>query len=104
MFDGNSDSYIRDTIFDGMEYFKIKRTGSNGFEADKFMLKNSTSYNYNINQDIRFAVNDEVDIFTFYRNVDGSIESKQGLRRTLDGWFLQTSVSVLLLSGVIAFF
>ena len=50
-----------------MEYFKVKKTGANGFEADKFMISNSTSYNYDLNQDIRFNVGDEVDIFTFFR-------------------------------------
>ena len=81
--DGNSDDYIRDTLFDGMEYFKIKKTGANGFEADKFMISNSTSYNYDLNQDIRFNIGDEVDIFTFFRESDGAITANHGLRRTL---------------------
>lgn len=68
---GDYDDYIIDSIYTGMDHYDIRRTGANGFEADKFMLEESTSYNYSLNDDIRFEINDEVDIYTLFRSSGG---------------------------------
>lgn len=68
------DSYQISTIYEGMDQFVIRKTGANGFEADKLMLNNSTAYNYLLNKDLRYNLFDKVDIYTFYRNDNGTIE------------------------------
>jgi hypothetical protein len=48
------DSNILSTSFLGLEYYDIRRTGANGFEANKFQLKATTSLTYSINEDLRY--------------------------------------------------
>jgi hypothetical protein len=36
LIDADYDDYIIDTDYEGMDHFDMRRTGSNGFEADKF--------------------------------------------------------------------
>ena len=77
------DDYIIDTNYEGMDHFDLRRTGANGFIADKYMLSNSTSYTYTVNKDIRYDILDEVDIWTFFRGPQGAITMLEGLNRTL---------------------
>ena len=95
LIDADYDDYIIDTDYEGMDHFDMRRTGSNGFEADKFQLSNSTSYAYSTNLDIRYEVFDEVDIYTFFRTESGSISTVMGMARTLDAVALAMSAVVM---------
>ena len=104
LYDGNSDSYMISSIYKGMDEFDMVKNGANGFEADKFMVSNSTSYNYALNLDIRFEVGDEVDIFTFFKSSTGTVTGLQGLNRTLNAVGIASASIVLFCSGMLALF
>lgn len=93
--DSDYDDYIVDTNYEGLDHFDIRRTGSNGFEADKFQLSNSTSFTYSVNKDVRYEIFDEVDIYTFFREDNGDISMVAGLNRTLDAVALCLSAVVM---------
>lgn len=96
---GDYDGFIIDSIYKGMNHFDVRRTGANGFEADKFMLGESTSYSYSLNDDIRFEVGDEVDIYTLFRSSSGTMTGVSGLNRTLNA--VGVLVSSLVLSATV---
>ena len=57
----------------GLEYYQIFTTGLNNFVANKFMLKELEALNYTVYKDIRFEVGDTVDIYSFWREANGTV-------------------------------
>jgi hypothetical protein len=82
-----------------MDQYVIRKTGANGFEADKLMLADSTANNYALNKDIRYDIFDKVDIYTFFRSADGTISQENALQRTLSGVTLSAAAAVFLVLG-----
>ena len=76
------------------------RTGANGFEANKFMLQNSTAWNYATNEDIRYELFDKVDFWALFKDASGYISVTDAQNRTLNAFiyganlFLVTFVSL----------
>lgn len=77
--DESYDDYAISTIYEGMAYYTIKRTGANGFEANKLQLNEATAYTYTVNKDIRYNIQDEVDIWTFFKDSDGTITMQSAM-------------------------
>lgn len=105
LFSSTFDTYdTSTTIYQGMSYFDIAKTGANGFESDKFMISNSTSYNYDLNLDIRYELGDEVDIYTFFKDSAGTVTGQSAMRRTLNAINMASAGLVLFCSGALSLF
>lgn len=47
------------------------------------MLRNTTDTEYLVNEDIRFYAGDTVDLYTFWRFANGTVQWESALERTL---------------------
>ena len=84
--DSQYDAYIMNdiSILEGLQYWTITRTGANSFQANKFQMMNTTAWNYNVNEDLRYEKGDRVDLWTLFKNSTGHIIMEDAMNRTLD--------------------
>ena len=61
------------------------------------MLRNTTDTGYLVNEDIRFYAGDTVDLYTYWRFANGTVQWESALERTL----LATSLVISELTGAI---